>query len=86
MGVRAVAVYSEADTRSHHVRAADEAILIGESPASESYLNVDKVLAEPDKGARAAYEERAARSEPGLEPGEGESGSGKKRTKSAASR
>jgi NADP-dependent 3-hydroxy acid dehydrogenase YdfG len=49
-------------------------------------LNVDKVLAEPDKGARAAYEERAARSEPGLEPGEGESGSGKKRTKSAAPR
>jgi NADP-dependent 3-hydroxy acid dehydrogenase YdfG len=33
-------------------------------------LNADKVLAEPDRGERAAYEERAARSEPGLEPDE----------------
>jgi NADP-dependent 3-hydroxy acid dehydrogenase YdfG len=32
-------------------------------------LKVDKVLAEPDRAARAAYEERAAHSEPGLEPG-----------------
>lgn len=32
------------------------------------FLGADKVLAEPDKGVRAAYEERAARSEPGLEP------------------
>ena len=31
-------------------------------------LGADKVLAEPDKAARAAYEERAAHSEPGLEP------------------
>jgi short-subunit dehydrogenase len=35
-------------------------------------LKADKVLAEPDRAQRAAYEERAARSEPGLEPGSGE--------------
>ena len=49
-------------------------------------LKVDKVLAEPDKAERAAYEERAARSEPGLEPGRGRERIGKKRTKSAARR
>ena len=32
------------------------------------FMNVDKVLAEPDRAERASYEERAARSEPGLEP------------------
>jgi NADP-dependent 3-hydroxy acid dehydrogenase YdfG len=47
-------------------------------------LNVDKVLAEPDKAARASYEERAARSEPGLEPDKGKTGSTEEQPESAA--
>jgi len=44
-GVTAVAVYSEADRLSPHVRAADAAVPIGPAPAAESYLNVDALLA-----------------------------------------
>jgi NADP-dependent 3-hydroxy acid dehydrogenase YdfG len=47
-------------------------------------LNVDKVLAEPDKAARVAYEERAARSEPGLEPDKAKAGSTEEQPESAA--
>ncbi|MDQ2859635.1 MAG: biotin/lipoyl-binding protein [Pseudomonadota bacterium] len=45
MGVRTVAVYSEADASSPHVREADEAVLIGPPPARESYLVGEKILA-----------------------------------------
>jgi acetyl-CoA carboxylase biotin carboxylase subunit len=44
MGIGTVAVYSEADRNALHVRYADEAILIGEPPASESYLNMEKII------------------------------------------
>lgn len=44
MGVGAVAVYSEADAGSLHVQQADEAILIGPAAASESYLNVARIV------------------------------------------
>jgi acetyl-CoA carboxylase, biotin carboxylase subunit len=44
MGIESVAVYSEADRTSLHVRAADEAYLIGPPPSSESYLRMDKLL------------------------------------------
>ncbi|HSQ06360.1 MAG TPA: biotin carboxylase N-terminal domain-containing protein, partial [Chromatiaceae bacterium] len=44
MGVRSVAVYSKADTHSLHVRQADEALCIGEAPASASYLDLEAVL------------------------------------------
>jgi acetyl-CoA carboxylase biotin carboxylase subunit len=45
MGIQAVAVYSEADRTSPHVLLADEAYPIGLAPASESYLNIDRLLA-----------------------------------------
>ena len=44
LGIATVAVYSEADAESPHVSDADEAILLGPSPAKESYLNIDAVL------------------------------------------
>ncbi|MEO6199416.1 MAG: acetyl/propionyl/methylcrotonyl-CoA carboxylase subunit alpha [Sphingomicrobium sp.] len=45
MGVRTVAVYSDADRNALHVRMADEAVHIGGSPAVESYLVGDKIIA-----------------------------------------
>lgn len=44
MGIKTVAVYSEADRRSPHVRFADEAVLLGKAPSSESYLVMEKVI------------------------------------------
>ena len=44
LGVRSVAVYSEADADWPHAREADEAVLIGAAPARESYLNVERIL------------------------------------------
>ena len=44
LGLATVAVYSEADAQSLHVKRADEAILIGPAKASESYLDVERVL------------------------------------------
>jgi 3-methylcrotonyl-CoA carboxylase alpha subunit len=45
MGIRTVAVYSDADADALHVRSADEAVYIGASPARESYLVGDKIIA-----------------------------------------
>ena len=44
MGIRSVAVYSDVDRASLHVRKADEAYHIGPATASESYLNIGKIL------------------------------------------
>ncbi len=44
MGIRSVAVYSDVDRAALHVRMADEAVPIGEAPASSSYLRFDRVL------------------------------------------
>lgn len=44
MGIKSVAVYSEADAGSLHVREADEAVLIGPPPAAQSYLVAEKIL------------------------------------------
>jgi 3-methylcrotonyl-CoA carboxylase alpha subunit len=45
MGIRTVAVYSDADARALHVRMADQAVHIGPSPARESYLVGEKIIA-----------------------------------------
>jgi len=45
LGIRTVAVYSEADRESLHVRFADEDVCIGPPPARESYLNVPRIIA-----------------------------------------
>ena len=44
LGISPVAIYSEADRASLHVRLADEACLVGPPPSSESYLAIDRVL------------------------------------------
>jgi propionyl-CoA carboxylase alpha chain len=44
MGIQTVAVYSDADRNALHVEMADEAVHIGESPASKSYLVIDKIV------------------------------------------
>jgi acetyl-CoA carboxylase biotin carboxylase subunit len=44
MGIRTVAVYSEADRHAPHVRFADEAYLLGPAPSSQSYLRADAIL------------------------------------------
>ena len=45
MGIRTVAVYSEADRDCLHTMLADEAICIGPAPSSQSYLNMEQILA-----------------------------------------
>ncbi len=44
MGIKTVAVYSEADRNALHVRFADEAIFLGPAPSSQSYLVMDKII------------------------------------------
>src|SRR5688500_1003568 len=44
LGLRAVAVYSEADRDAPHVAYADAAFLIGPAPAAESYLHIERIL------------------------------------------
>lgn len=44
LGIRTVAIFSEADASSLHVRFADEAICVGKAPARESYLNIPNII------------------------------------------
>ncbi|HJU90231.1 MAG TPA: acetyl-CoA carboxylase biotin carboxylase subunit [Gemmatimonadaceae bacterium] len=56
LGIRSVAVYSDADAHAPHVREADEAIHIGPAPSSESYLRGDKIIeAAKRSGAEAIH-------------------------------
>ncbi|WP_324742729.1 acetyl/propionyl/methylcrotonyl-CoA carboxylase subunit alpha [Tsuneonella sp. CC-YZS046] len=56
MGIKTVAVYSDADARAPFVRMADEAVHIGPSPAAESYLIADRIIAAcKQTGAQAVH-------------------------------
>ncbi|GGZ73993.1 acetyl/propionyl/methylcrotonyl-CoA carboxylase subunit alpha [Streptomyces bluensis] len=56
LGVRSVAVFSDADADARHVREADTAVRIGPAPAAESYLSVERILgAAARTGARAIH-------------------------------
>jgi propionyl-CoA carboxylase alpha chain len=56
MGIKTVAVYSDADARAPHVRMADEAVRLGPAPASESYLKAELILlACKETGAEAVH-------------------------------
>ena len=56
LGVRSVAVYSDADAHAPHVREADEAVRIGPPPSSESYLRADALIAAAQRtGAQAIH-------------------------------
>ena len=50
LGIRTLAVYSEADVDSLHVQLADESICIGAAPSSESYLKIDRILSAAEVG------------------------------------
>ncbi|WP_369222895.1 biotin carboxylase N-terminal domain-containing protein [Streptomyces sp. R39] len=54
LGVRSVAVYSDADADARHVREADTAVRIGPAPAAESYLSVPRLLAAAARGGAQA--------------------------------
>ncbi|GAB1470320.1 acetyl-CoA carboxylase biotin carboxylase subunit [Chloroflexota bacterium] len=58
LGIKTVAVYSDADRNSQHVQFADEAVFIGNAAPKESYLNVDALL-------RAAHDSQADAIHPG---------------------
>ena len=56
LGVRSVAVYSDADARAPHVREADEAVNIGPAPSAESYLRGERIIEEALRtGAEAIH-------------------------------
>ncbi len=50
LGIRTLAVYSEADVDSLHVQLADESVCIGAAPSSESYLKIDRIMSAAEIG------------------------------------
>src|SRR6202171_2033794 len=50
LGVKTLAVYSEADSDSLHVQLADEAICIGPASSSQSYLKIDRIISAAEVG------------------------------------
>ena len=56
LGIRTIAVYSDADSKAQHVREADEAYRLGPAPPRESYLNIERILeAARATGAEAVH-------------------------------
>ena len=62
MGLSSVAVYSPADASSLHVKLADEAVALGGGPASENYLDIERVL----EAAKLIFDSRDALGKLGL--------------------
>ncbi|VTM44445.1 Urea carboxylase [Klebsiella quasipneumoniae] len=58
MQVKGVAVYAEADLSSLHVREADEALSLGEGPAAQTYLVVEKIIAAALQSGAPRYPSR----------------------------
>ena len=58
LNIKTVAVYSKADANSMHVQVADEAICIGDSPSSESYLRIDRLISAAEITDVDAYARR----------------------------
>src|SRR4051812_7817920 len=54
LGIKAVAVHSEAERNARHVRMADDAVLLGPAPAAESYLAVDRIVEAARRSGAAA--------------------------------
>src|SRR5690349_14273853 len=54
MGIRSVAIYSDADRAALHVRSCDEAVRVGPPPSRESYLSIENVLAAARKASADA--------------------------------
>ena len=61
MGIKTVAVFSEADRNALHVRYADESIGIGPPPSIESYLRIDKIIVGQTQHAPTKTRNRGAR-------------------------
>src|SRR5436190_5598739 len=56
LGVRSVAVYSDADARAPHVREADEAVRLGGAASADSYLRADRIIEAAQRtGAQAIH-------------------------------
>jgi len=56
MGIKTVAIYSDADSRSLHVQMADEAVNVGPPPTNQSYLNIPNIIdAIKKSGAQAVH-------------------------------
>ena len=58
LGLRTIAVYSQADAKALHVRLCDEAHAIGPAPAADSYLRIDKLIAAAKAVARGLHPSR----------------------------
>ncbi len=78
MGIATVAVYSDADRNALHVRMADEAVHIGPSPAAQSYIVIDKIMAaiKRDRGRGGASGLWLSEREQGVCGGAGGGGGG----------
>lgn len=52
MGIKSIAVYSKEDKDSLHVQLADRRVCIGEGPAKNSYLNMERIICSKEYGCR----------------------------------